>query len=143
MEGDSHDWLSNRPSDDTTCASALFPTAIPVRIDGVTKYISGGLKSFGSYTDREKPFNLYDNMKSRLEGSYYLPQERSGGIYQHVLDYPEGKVSGAMDFFYWENIDFGQGPTIRVNRVAMFPKAQGLSNMWLPMSSYMPAATSA
>jgi hypothetical protein len=93
--------------------------------DGVTKYISGGLKTMGSYTDREKPFNLYQNMKSMLEGSYYLPQDKSGGIYQHVLDYPDGKVSGAMDFFYWENIDFGQGPTIRVNRVSMFPKGAG------------------
>ena len=94
--------------------------------DGVTKYISGGLKAFGSYTDREKPFNLYDNMKSMLEGSYYLPRERSGGIYQHILEYPDGKLPDAMDFFYWEDIDFGQGPTIRVNRVSMFPKGAGV-----------------
>jgi hypothetical protein len=90
--------------------------------DGVNKYAAGGLKSFGSYTDRDKPFNLYQQMKSMLDTSYYLPQAKSGGIYEHVLDYPEGKVPGAMDFFYWEDIDFGQGPTIRVNRVSMFPK---------------------
>ena len=94
--------------------------------DGTTKYISGGLKAFGSYTDREKPFNLYQNMKSMLDTSYYLPPDKSGGIYQHVLEYPDGKVSGAMDFFYWENIDFGQGPTIRVNRVSMFPNGVGV-----------------
>jgi hypothetical protein len=92
----------------------------------VTTYISGGLKAFGSYTDREKPFNLYENMKSMLDSSYYLPKDTSGGIYQHVLDYPDGKLPGAMDFFYWENIDFGQGPTIRVNRVSMFPKGVGV-----------------
>jgi hypothetical protein len=46
--------------------------------------------------------------------------------YQHVLDYPEGKRPGAMDFFYWEDIDFGQGPTIRVNRVSMFPNGVGV-----------------
>ena len=94
--------------------------------DGVNRYIAGGLKPFGSYTDREKPFNLYENMKSMLDTSYYLPADRSGGIYQHVLNYPDGKVSGAMDFFYWEDIDFGQGPTIRVNRVSMFPKGVGV-----------------
>jgi hypothetical protein len=94
--------------------------------DGVTKYISGGLKAFGSYTDRDKPFNLYQNMQSMLDTSYYLPKDKSGGIYQHVLDYPEGPLPDALDFFYWENIDFGQGPTVRVNRVSMFPKGVGV-----------------
>jgi hypothetical protein len=94
--------------------------------DSVTKYISGGLKSFGSYTDREQPLNLYQNMQSMLDSSYYLPKDKSGGIYEHVLDYPAGKLPGAMDFFYWEDIDFGQGPVIRVNRVSMFPKGVGV-----------------
>ena len=92
----------------------------------VTTYISGGLKAFGSYTDRDKPFNLYQNMQSMLDTSYYLPKDKSGGIYQHVLDYPDGKLPAAMDFFYWEDIDFGQGPTIRVNRVSMFPNGVGV-----------------
>jgi hypothetical protein len=93
--------------------------------EGLTKYMSGGLKALGSYTDHEKPFNLYENMKSMLDASYYLPQNESGGIYQHVLEYPEEKVPGAIDFFYWEDIDFGEGPTIRVNRVSMFPAGVG------------------
>jgi hypothetical protein len=96
--------------------------------EGVTKYISGGLKALGSYTDREKPFDLYENMKSMLDSSYYLPQDESGGIYQHVLDYPDGEVPGATDSFYWEDIDFGQGPTIRVNRVSMFPQGAGVAS---------------
>jgi hypothetical protein len=93
--------------------------------EGVTQYISGGLKSLGSYTDREKSFDLYQNMKSMLDTSYYLPQDKSGGIYEHVLDYPEGKLRNSMDFYYWEDIDFGEGPTIRVNRVSMFPEGLG------------------
>lgn len=93
--------------------------------EGLTKYVSGGLKVLGSYTDHEKPFNLYENMKSMLDASYYFPRDESGGIYQHVLDYPGGKVPGAVDFFYWEDIDFGEGPTIRVNRVSMFPGGAG------------------
>jgi hypothetical protein len=95
--------------------------------EGAIKYISGGLKALGSYTDRERPFNLYENMKSMLDASYYLPQNESGGIYHHVLDYPEGKVPGAIDFFYWEDIDFGEGPTIRVNHVSMFPGGVGVA----------------
>lgn len=48
-------------------------------------------------------------------------------IYQHVLDYPDRKVPGAIDFFYWEDIDFGEGPTIRVNHVSMFPEGVGVA----------------
>ena len=95
--------------------------------EGATKYISGGLKALGGYTYRDKPFNLYQNMKSMLDTSYYLPEDKSRGIYQHVLDYPDAKVPGATDFFYWEDIDFGQGPTIRVNRVSMFPQGLGVA----------------
>jgi hypothetical protein len=43
--------------------------------EGVTKYIFGGLKGLGSYTDRDKLFNLYHNMKSMLDSSY-LPARR-------------------------------------------------------------------
>jgi hypothetical protein len=93
--------------------------------EGMTKYISGGLRVLGSYTDRENPFNLYENMKSMLDASYYLPPDKAGSIYQHVLDYPDSKVPGAIDFFYWEDIDFGEGPTIRVNHVSMFPGGVG------------------
>lgn len=92
---------------------------------GLAKYMAGGPKALGSYTDHERPFNLYENMKSMLDSSYYLPRVRSAGIYQHVLDYPEVKTPGAIDFFYWEDIDFGEGPTIRVNRVSMFPAGVG------------------
>jgi hypothetical protein len=109
------DWNSKAKYD-------LFNELARQRIcEGLTSYMSGGLKALGNYTDHEKPFNLYENMKSMLDASYYLPRDKSNGIYQHVLDFPEAKVPGALDFFYWEDIDFGEGPTIRVNRVSMFP----------------------
>jgi hypothetical protein len=110
--------------------------------EGITKFLSGGLISLGSYKDREKPFSLYLNMKSMLDSAYWLFEDRSGGIYHHILDYPDGKLPGAMDFFYWEDIDFGQGPTIRVNRVSMFPNGVGaakyvVANQQLYASRYI------
>src|SRR5260370_7926263 len=85
----------------------------------VTTYISGGLKAFGSYTDRDKPFNLYQNMQSMLDSSYYLPKDKSGGIYEHVLDYPEGKLPAALASFYCHNTTSIQHPTIHVNRPSL------------------------
>ena len=57
-----------------------------------------------------------------IDDSYYLPQEKAGPIYKHVVDYPQGKMAGAEDLFYWEKIDFGQEPTIRVNHLTLFPQ---------------------
>lgn len=113
--------------------------------DGMTLYLSGGLKSFGSYRDREKPFNLYQATKDMVDSSYYLPQDRAGAIYRHVIDYPNGKLAGAEDFFYWEKINFGQEPTVRVNHVSIFPKGFGpvkllIANKQLYSSRYMRTA---
>jgi hypothetical protein len=94
--------------------------------EGMTRYMNGGLKDFGSYRDREKPLDLYQATKDMVDSSYYLPQDKAPDIYRHVIDYPAGKTKGAEDIFYWENIDFGQGPVIRVNHVSLFPKGAGV-----------------
>jgi hypothetical protein len=111
----------------------------------MTVYLQGGLKPFGSYSDRSKPLNLYESTKSMLDTSYYLPQDKASGIYRHIVDYPEGKLPGAEGFFYWEKIDFGQEPTIRVNHVTLFPGGAGpvkflVANKQLYASRYMRVA---
>src|SRR5262249_7807737 len=113
--------------------------------DGMTLYLSGGLNAFGSYRDREKPLNLYQATKDMIDSSYYLPQERAGGIYRHIIDYPNGKLPGAEDFFYWEKINFGQEPTARVSHVTIFPNGFGfvkllIANKQLYASRYIRVA---
>jgi len=108
-------------------------------------YLAHGLKPLGSYRDREKPFNLYGATKSMIDEAYYLPQEKIGGIYHHLVDYPQGKFAGATDLFYWEKIDFGQEPTIRVNHLSLFPDGVGgvkflAANEQLYASRYMRVA---
>ena len=93
--------------------------------DGTTRYLAGGLKSLGSYVDRSKPLNLYQATKEMVDKSFYLPPDRAADIYRHVLEYPQGKVAGAEDICYWEKIDFGQEPTVRVNHLMLFPKGAG------------------
>jgi hypothetical protein len=61
-----------------------------------------------------------------------------------VLEYPQGKLEGAEDIFYWEKTDFGLGPTVRVNHVTLFPKGAGplklvVANKQLYSSQYIRA----
>lgn len=113
--------------------------------DGMTRYQQGGLKALGTYRDRSNPLNLYDATKSMIDSSYYLPKAKAGGIYNHVVEYPQGKLAGAEDLFYWEKINFGQEPTIRVNHVSLFPQGAGVvkfivANKQLYASRYMRVA---
>jgi hypothetical protein len=96
-------------------------------LDLMQRYQTGGLKSFGSYEDRGKPFNRFTETKAMLDNSFYLQGSVAPDVYRHVVDYPQGKVAGAEEFFYWENIDFGQGPTIRVSHNTIFPMGAGPS----------------
>lgn len=133
------DW--NSPNKYIQANQALRQRAL----EGMTAYMAGGLKAFGNYRDRQKPLNLYQATKDMVDNSFYLPQDRALGIYRHVVDYPDGKLAGADDFFYWEKIDFGQEPTIRLNHVSMFPKGFGaaavvVANKQLYASRYMRVA---
>jgi hypothetical protein len=92
---------------------------------GMTKYLAGGLKELGTYRDMGKPLNLYQATKDMVDRSFFLPKDKVPAIYSHVIDYPQGKLAGAEDFFYWEKIDFGQEPTVRVNHVTLFPMGFG------------------
>jgi len=94
-------------------------------VQGLTQYMNGGLQALGSYRDRENALNLYQATKEMVDRSFYLPKEKVPAIYNHVVDYPKGKMAGAEDFFYWQNMDFGQGPTVRVDHVTIFPGSVG------------------
>jgi hypothetical protein len=133
------DWTS---TDKYTQANQVLRQRVT---DGMTQYMTGGLKAFGSYRDREKAFNLYQATKDMVDSSYYLPQDRAGEIYRHVIDYPNGKLAGAEDFFYWEKINFGQEPTARINHVSIFPQGFGpvkllIANKQLYASRYIRVA---
>ena len=112
---------------------------------GMTAYMKGGLKAFGSYHDRDKPLNLYEATKSMLDLSYYLPQDKAEAIYSHVAEFPQGKMAGAEDLFYWDKIDLGKESTIRVNHLTLFPQGAGpvkflAVNKQLYASRYLRAA---
>jgi hypothetical protein len=113
--------------------------------DRANVYMNGGLKALGSYTDLKKPLNLYDAMKEMVDASYYLPKGKVPDIYGQIVDYPEGKMADAVNVFYWENINFGQGPVFRINHVSLFPNGHGpakliVANKQLYASKYMRTA---
>jgi hypothetical protein len=94
-------------------------------VQGMTRYLNGGLEALGSYRDRSNPLNLSQATKEMVDRSFYIPKDKMPDVYNQVVNYPKGKVAGADDFFYWQKMDFGEGPTVRVDHVTIFPGTYG------------------
>ncbi len=108
----------------------------------MNQYFRGGLKALGSYRDRNKPLSLYQATKDMVDSSFYLPKDQAPKIYNHIVEFPNDRMKDAEDVFYWEKIDFGQGPVIRINHVSIFPNGHGAAkliavNKQLYASKYM------
>jgi hypothetical protein len=105
---------------------ALFnPTFRELAAEATNRYLKGGLKELGSYHDRQRPFDMYQETKAMVDSSFYLPRDKAPEIHDHIVEFPQKRMAGAEDIFYYEKIDFGQGPMIRVNHVSLFPKGVG------------------
>jgi len=129
--------------DDAVNKYALINQAIrESAVKSMNRYFQGGLKALGSYRDRKKPLNLYQATKDMVDSSYYLPKDVAPDIHNHIVEFPDGKMEGAEDIFYWEKIDFGQGPVVRINHVSLFPEGRNAAkliavNKQLYASKYM------
>jgi hypothetical protein len=87
----------------------------------VLKYQQGGNPALGTYRDRDKDTSprvadtfasLLGEMKALPE---YLPQ-----LGRYLLDYPHATSDGITSEFYWEKIQFGLKPTLRIVQSVVF-----------------------
>jgi hypothetical protein len=77
------------------------------------RYTQGGNGALGAYRDKEHPTDIGETFESLLTWSkalpVYLPELRT-----YLLDYPNVKSGALQSQFYWEKINFGLKPTLRV-----------------------------
>jgi len=59
-----------------------------------------------------------------------------------LLEYPKARLSKGSAFFYWQQVEFGLKPTIRVNHVAISEEAENtiIASKLLYASHYFRAA---
>jgi hypothetical protein len=117
---DSVNW--SRP-DVATQVNALARSRV---LDLIREYRRGGNDALGVYRDKEHPARVakqFEMMVSRAAAvPDVIPQLR-----QYLLQYPHAELPGADSFFYWEKVDFGMKPTIRVNHGVVYHPSDGVS----------------
>ena len=77
-------------------------------------YQQDGDRALGTYQDKPDPLPVAEQFKSLLSRVEFFPQYLPD-VNRYLLDYPNAKPDGSREFFYWEKVNFGLKPTIRLN----------------------------
>jgi hypothetical protein len=83
------------------------------------RYMQDGNRVLGSYRDTAHPFDVDTQLQSLLGRSealpVYLPE-----LNRYLLDYPRSALPDVESLFYWERVDFGLKPTLRLNHAIAY-----------------------
>ena len=84
----------------------------------VTGYREGGNERLAVYRDRSRPTFVATEFRTMIEAmpalTSYLPQIRD-----YLLNYPRVTLEGATSFLYWQTLEFGLKPTLRVTHMTI------------------------
>ena len=82
-------------------------------------YQQNGGRALGTYVDKPDPVPVAEQFKSLLSRVEFVPQYLSD-LNRYLIDYPNSKPDGTREFFYWEKVNFGLKPTIRLNHGVVY-----------------------
>jgi hypothetical protein len=77
-------------------------------------YQQGGDRALLPYRDKRDPLPPAEQFASLLSHLELFPQYRPD-LHRYLLQYPNSSPEEAQNLFYWEKVNFGLKPTIRVN----------------------------
>jgi len=88
-------------------------------LEALQRYIQGGNTALGTYRDKHHPAAVAETFRSLLSRSkavpVYLPE-----LDRFLLDYPKAGSQNIQSEFYWEKVDFGLKPTLRIVQAIVF-----------------------
>jgi hypothetical protein len=117
-----HDAVNWAQADATSQANGLARGMV---LDLIRAYRRGGNDALGTYRDKQNPSRVADQFETMVGRSAALPDVLPE-LRQYLLQYPDADLPGADSFFYWEKVNFGLKPTIRVNHGVIYhAPAQG------------------
>lgn len=88
-------------------------------LDLIGQYRRGGNSALGVYRDKEHPALVTEQFETMVGRASALPNVLPE-LRRYLLQYPSAELPGADSFFYWEKVDFGLKPTIRVNHAVIY-----------------------
>ncbi len=87
-------------------------------LEYVKEYLEGGIERLPVYQDGPRPTsaaNEFRTMVDRMpELSTFMPDLR-----QYLLEFPRLRPSSVTSFLYWQDVQFGLKPTLRINHLSI------------------------
>jgi hypothetical protein len=85
----------------------------------VQNYQQGGNAALGTYRDKNHPAAVAETFASLLSRSKALPVYLPG-LRTYLLDFPNADSRSIQSQFYWEKVNFGLKPTLRMAQAVVY-----------------------
>jgi len=88
-------------------------------LEALQKYMQGGNTALGTYRDKRHPAAVAETFQSLLSRSKALPVYLPD-LDRYLLDYPNVHLDNVETQFYWEKVNFGLKPTLRIVQTIVY-----------------------
>jgi hypothetical protein len=88
-------------------------------LEALQKYMQGGNTALGTYRDKKNPAAVAETFQSLLSRSKALPVYLPD-LDRYLLDYPNVHLDNVETQFYWEKVNFGLKPTLRMVQTIVY-----------------------
>jgi hypothetical protein len=100
-------------------ADQVNQLARKMALEALQRYAQGGNAALGTYMDKHHPTVVEDTFASLLSRSkalpVYFPELES-----YLLEYPQARSANIQSEFYWEKVQFGLKPTLRIVQAIVY-----------------------
>ncbi len=96
-------------------ATALFRRMALEYVEG---YREGGNARLAVYRDKDHPTFVANEFRSMIDRMPRLASDLPD-LKQYLLEYPKVRLQNSTDFLYWQEVQFGLKPTIRINHLVI------------------------
>jgi len=100
-------------------ASQVNQLGQKMALEALQGYIHGGDTALGAYRDKKHPAVIAATFQSLLSRSKALP-EYLPELDRYLLDYPQAPSENIKSEFYWEKVNFGLKPTLRIVQLIVY-----------------------
>jgi hypothetical protein len=87
--------------------------------EAIQRYTQGGNAALGTYMDKHHPAVVGETFASLLSRSKALPVYLPA-LEHYLLEYPEAPSENIQSEFYWEKVNFGLKPTLRIVQAMVY-----------------------
>lgn len=116
LPGEAIDLFGNTRTLDARTANER---AREMALEAVTRYQRGGVQALGVYHDQGKAVSIAEHFAELLQAPFLtgdvLPELR-----RYLIGFPQVTLPGSESIFFWERVEFGLKPTLRINHAVTY-----------------------